>query len=308
MKMNSEQLILKFKECEFTRSYKRIDVDHPVDIYVGYNVNGCKTLAIIAKGDIENVESTRLISVNVFKRNDGKLNLSFSLLDDTMSDIFYQFCNDIIFKTTKIDNVDAISYIINRWKSWIKVFKNPCSIVMSENEVRGLLGELIFLKEFMFEKYGIEKGLISWVGSSMAHKDFEINDTWYEVKSVRENALMVEISSVEQLESNVYGELVMVILEPSNMSIEQPILLNSYIKDIENMLENKEEVDLFYEKLEQRNYIYEDEYDKYVYSMKGIDKYSIVKDFPRILKSELKSGIERVKYYINIEHIREYKL
>lgn len=298
----------KFEECRAPQSFIRINANHPLDTYVGYNENGNKTLAIVAKGEIEEIESTKLIEAKILKRTvDNRLSVSFSLLDDIMSDIFYQFCDDIVQKTINLPNdVEPITFIIERWKKWIQMFKNPHSIIMSESEIRGLLGELIFLKEIMIKKYGISKSLESWIGSSMAHKDFEIDDMWYELKTIQENAITVEISSIEQLESNLYGELVLVKLEASNLAINNPISLNNYIKSIENILKNKEQRDLFYDKLEQRKYFYAEEYDKYVYSNKGIDKYKVIDGFPRIYTSDLKDGIVRVNYQIYINKIKDF--
>ncbi len=298
----------RFEECKSKKSFIRINASHPIDIYVGYNEKGYKTLAIISSGKIENIESTKLIEVNILKRTiDDRLSLSFSLLDDAMSDMFYRFCDDIIQKTLNLSKeVNSISFIIERWKKWIQMFKNPYSTIMSENEIRGLLGELIFLKEIMIKRYGIDKSIESWIGSSMAHKDFEINDTWYEIKAIKENAITVEISSIEQLESNLYGELVLVKLEPSNSTITSPISLNDYIKSIENILENKKQLELFYKKLEERNYSYNEEYDKYVYSSKGIDKYMVISGFPKISSNNLNDGIARVSYQIYINKIKNF--
>lgn len=298
----------KFEECKETKSFIRINEEHPSDTYVGYNENGNKTLAIIAYGEIEEIESTKLIEARILKRStDNRLSLSFSLLNDIMSDIFYQFCDDIVQKTINLPHeINVIAFIIERWKKWIQMFKNPHTTIMSENEIRGLLGELIFLKEIMIKKYGISKSLESWIGSSMSHKDFEIDDTWYELKTIKENAITVEISSIEQLESSLYGELALVKLEPSNLTINNPISLNNYIKSIENLLETKEQINLFYKKLEERNYFYVEEYDKYVYANKGIDKYRVVEGFPKISNNDLKDGIVRVSYQIFINKIRDF--
>lgn len=298
----------KFEECKETKSFIRINAEHPIDTYVGYNERGYKTLAIVAYGEIEEIESTKLIEAKILKRTaDDRLSLSFSLLDDMMSDIFYQFCDDIVQKTVNLSNkINSISFIIERWKKWIQMFKNPHSTIMSENEIRGLLGELVFLKEIMIKKYGISKSLESWIGSSMSHKDFEIDDMWYELKAIRENAITVEISSIEQLESKLYGELVLVKLEPSNLAITNPISLNDYIKSIEKMLEDKNQMDLFYKKLEERNYFYTEEYDEYVYANKGIEKYKVIEGFPRINNNELKDGIVRVSYQIYINKMKDF--
>jgi hypothetical protein len=167
-----EELKAKFIECKESKSYKRIDSSHPVDIYIGYDELGRKSLAIISDGEIDNVESTRLIDVKFVKRVDNRLSLSFNLIDDSISDIFYKFCIDIIDSTMNVKTLNPLLFVIDRWKNWINTYKNQHSLILSEKEIRGLIGELIILKEYIFENYGDEKGIKSLLGESRSHKDY----------------------------------------------------------------------------------------------------------------------------------------
>ena len=306
--MTIEEIKDKFDECQNSMSYKRINPDHPINIYIGYNEKGNKSLAIISnESDIE-FESTRLIDVELNIRADGNYALSFNLLDDSLSDIFYQFISDIIEKTYYLEDCSPIAFTIERWKRWIDMFKNSRNTLLSENEVRGLLGELIYLEKYMFNKYGINKSLESWIGSSLSHKDFEIEDTWYELKTIKENALTVTISSIEQLDSNKQGELVLIKLEPSNEAINEPIKLNNYIKKIEGNFSNNYQHSVFKEKLDERKYFYAPEYDKYVYSIKSIDHYRVTEEFPKLKYSDLPNSIARASYELYIKKIEDFKI
>ena len=306
--MTIDEIKEKFYECKNSLSYKRINSDHPMNIYIGYNEKGNQSLAIISTKCNVDYESTKLINVELKVRNDGDYVLSFNLLDDSFSDIFYQFVSDIIDKSYNLKDYSPIAFVIERWKKWINMFKNPRNVFLSENEVRGLLGELIYLEKYMFNKYGIDKSLESWIGSSLSHKDFEINDTWYELKTIRENALTVTISSMEQLDSNEKGELVLVKLEPSNESINEPIKLNDYIQRIESYFLNDHQLNVFKEKLDERKYFYTLEYDKYVYSIKSIDHYEVNEEFPRFKVSDLPNSIARVSYDLYIKEIENFKI
>lgn len=306
--MTIDEIKEKFSECKNSLSYKRINPNHPVNIYIGYNEKGNQSFAIISEKCNLDFESTRLIDVELKVRNDGDYVLSFNLLDDSLSDIFYQFISDIVDKAYNINDYSPIAFVIERWKKWINMFKNPKNIFLSENEVRGLLGELIYLEKCMFDKYGIDRSLESWIGSSLSHKDFEIDDTWYELKTIRENALTVTISSIEQLDSNEYGELVLVKLEPSNESISEPIKLNDYINKIRSCFSNDSQLKTFNEKLDERKYFYAPEYDKYVYSIKSIDHYGVNEEFPRLKENDLPDSIARASYELYIKKIEKFKI
>ncbi len=298
----------KFEEENGIKTFRRIDAIHPLDIYVGHNEKGNKTLVIVEYGQIEEVESTRMIDVIFTKRTDNKLSLSFSLLDNSMKDMFYSFCEDIIESSKNIEKEKAIQFVIRRWKNWINLFKNPYTTILTENEIRGLIGELIFLNEFIFEKYGIDKGLKSWIGSSKAHKDFEIEDTWYEIKTIRENALIVKINSLEQLDAKNIGNLILIRLEPSSTSINEYIDLNGYIEKIKSRLINDQQKMLFLEKLKEVGYFYTEEYNKYIYSLKNVERYKVNDKFPKITKNELRDEIVRVSYDIEIDAIKNLKI
>ena len=141
--MTIDEIKEKFNMCKSSLSYKRISPNHPMNIYIGYNEKGNQSLAIISTKCNVDYESTKLINVELKVRNDGDYVLSFNLLDDSFSDIFYQFVSDIIDKSYNLKDYSPIAFVIERWKKWINMFKNPRNVFLSENEVRGLLGELI---------------------------------------------------------------------------------------------------------------------------------------------------------------------
>jgi len=297
----------KFNICQPQSSYQRINSTHPFDIYLGFSETNKKSLIIIAKGNIEEVESSRMISVNIYQRNDNNITISFELLEDEMSDLFYRFCADIIESSNSNLSKDIIHFAIQRWKDWISLFKNPLTSLLSELEVKGLLGELIFLNNFMFKKYGYEKSLNAWMGPTLAHKDFEINNTWYEIKTINQNGISVKISSIEQLDASVDGNLVVLFLERSNAATSTGITLNSYIEKVRNILPQNLH-SLFDMKITQARYKYEKDYDQYYYSLKNEKHYIVNNDFPRLKKDILPKGIVKTSYELLLESIETFKI
>lgn len=297
----------KFNTCCISNSYQRINSTHPFNIYLGLNEENKKSLSIIANGNIEEIESSRMIRVNIYQREDNKITISFDLLEEEMSDLFYRFCADIIESSELILPKDIIHFTIQRWKGWILLFKNQLNTILNELEVKGLLGELIFLKNFLFKKYGYEKSLNAWMGPTLAHKDFEINDTWYEIKTINQNGIAVKISSIEQLDSNVDGELVVLFLERSNVEVSDSITLNSYIEEIKKELPQNLQP-LFDIKLAQAKYKYEKDYDQYVYSLKNENHYIVNNRFPRIKKDILPIGIIKTNYELLLESLETFKV
>ena len=194
-----------------------------------------------------------------------------------------------------------------RWNMWRIAFKNSSNKILNENEIKGLIGELIFLNEYMIKKYGIERSIRSWQGPLNFHKDYEISENWYEIKAISNNSLTVNISSVEQLESNFKGELDIVILEQANELVNECVSLNKLISIINNKIDNIDVKRIFWNKLDNIGYLYDEEYDKYNYRVIDINRYRVEDDtFPRILRKELKKGIINVSYEVALNDIDSY--
>lgn len=297
----------KFYEVNSPNNYKRINANHPIDIYLGLNKNLKKSLVIIAEGEYEEPQSSRLITVSISKREDEKVALSFDLLDNNFDDLFYRFCADILESTIESVSKNIIPFIVTRWHNWISLFKNPNDNLLSESEIKGLIGELYFLNVYMFKKYGYEKSLNSWMGPEMSHKDFEINKEWYEIKTINDNALSVKISSLEQLDSNIVGNLVIIKVEQNNQEVENTVSLNSYVNKIKDKLPSNL-IYLFEKKLLTVKYFYNTDYDKYIYSIRSLSFYNVKDNFPKIKSDNLSRGIVKVSYEILLSEINEFKV
>ena len=81
----------------------------------------------------------------------------------------------------------AISNAVVRWKYWLELFGKKKGTLLDKSEIKGLIGELLLLKDKFIPEYGVTDAIASWMGPMLGHKDFEIADTWYEVKAVNEN-------------------------------------------------------------------------------------------------------------------------
>ena len=295
-----------FKQCKDNLSFKRVSSTHPIDLYIGYNEIGKKSLALITKTINIPFQSTKLIEVKISTRKDGKKAVVFSLLDDFETDIYYKFCEDIIDATKDANQTNSLKIINTRWNRWINMFKNPRSLILGEKEIRGLIGELVFLRDYMFEKYTIEKSIESWMGPQSSHKDIEIDDTWYEIKTCYQSSKSITISSVEQLDSNLNGYLCIVELENSNRYVSSNLTLNKLVEQISNMILDDSLKNIFINKISDVGYSYFEEYDNYIYFCKDIKKYLVNKSFPRLREQYLPKEIVTASYELLIPNLKEF--
>jgi hypothetical protein len=297
--------IRKLLESQDTESYSRFDGEHPFDIYLGIDHTGRKSLALVMDARRERITSTKTIDAQFFKRDDGQLMLGFSLIDDQLKDIFYKFCEDIIESTRLNKKSDGFAPAVDRWNTWINFFSKS-ALLLSENEVLGLIGEIYFLQNVMIEKYGNEIALDSYIGADRAHKDFEVQDTWYEIKSIHNGVRSVKISSIEQLDAHIDGTLEIITFDQSTTTYEGNITLNKLISSFRNTLERKWQL-LFDEKMRKASYLEDERYDEYNFLLVSIDEYTVNDDFPKLTKDSLPTGVTKASYEIDISAIQRFR-
>jgi hypothetical protein len=261
---------------------------------------------VTLKANRERATSSKTIAVDFFKRTDGRNSIRFSLEDDDLRDIFYKFCEDIIESTRSSDPNDGFSPIVRRWDTWINFFQRT-ALPLSESEIIGLIGEIHFLQTAMIEKYGIDRALESFIGIDKAHKDFEIDHTWYEVKTIHNGVRAVKISSIEQLDSDIAGNLEVITLDQGTSGTDSNITLNSIVRHFREQLNQTQLID-FDEKLRKANYMEDERYDDYNYLFIKRDEYGVADGFPRITSGMLPTGITKATYEIDISAIQQYKV
>lgn len=306
MNRSSLDKVKKILEQSQLESYIRYDSEHPYDIFLGTDNSGRKSIVITLKASREKIVSSKTIATNFFTRPDGRCSLRFSLEDDDLSDIFYKFCEDIIESSRNSDIEHGFLPIIRRWETWINFFQRTL-LPLSESEVIGLLGEIYFLQNVMVKKYGIDSALESFIGVDKAHKDFEINDIWYEIKSIHNGARTIKISSIQQLDAINDGRLEVITFDQGTAGTSENISLNLFIKKFRRLL-NPNQLSVFDEKLRKANYLEDERYDDYNYIFIRRDEYVVSGVFPRITSALLPQGVTKATYEIDISAIQEYKV
>ena len=301
--MNSYEVETKINSVINPSQYVRVSSDHKLELYLGKNEKGYPTLRY--NGDFKPVKiiGNSLLEIKQVKTTQYN-SLLFCFTSPNNISLFYNFCADMISQTENC-STDGYIELVNRYNQWKKMFYGS-SKILNENEILGLIGELIFLKEYAFKTHGISVGLKGWSGPEPTHKDFSFNDEWFEIKSVNSHKKSVLISSIEQLDGDAYGKLVVHIFEKMSPSFNG-ITLNKLVKTILDTIELEVDKDLFLEKLKQVGYSYNDTYDNYVYELLSTTKYIVTKDFPRLTSNLIPLGINKVQYEIILSMIENFK-
>ena len=288
-------------------SFRRVDEEHPLDIYLGKDASARTSMLLISKSVPMQIYSSHLIGITIGKRTDGAWALSFSLLDNQYQDMFFHFCDDIINSTREVkDKVQGTTFVCLRYLKWQEMLKKNSSGLLSFSEIKGLIGELVFLKEFLFDKYGKNIALQSWIGPDKADQDFVCADSWYEIKATVSGAATIKISSIEQLDTGNDGELVVVFLDKTSYANPNRITLNGIVDEIEKSLDNGEQRQLLRDILIRQGYIHRNEYDEHGFVCTIINRYAVTQSFPALRKKDIPTAIANSNYLLSLSAIQDF--
>ncbi len=300
-----EDIKKRFDSVTENDSFTRVDRSGNADFYVGRDGEG--NLAFKFRGLFKpkkNLKSADGIRLNQYK-NETFNTLQFTLCDRRNCDLFYTFCDDIMsFAEKLVEDQKIYETILHRFYAWKKMFSSQNSL-LSENEVMGLIGELLFLKDFLFPRYGQSTAIKSWSGQELTHKDFSLDNIWYEVKTIHTAKNSISISSLEQLQSNNTGEIVVISLEKMSPSFNG-ININRLIGEIIELLSKPEDRDSFIIKITGQGFLPDESYNDWIYDAKSIKRYRVNEHFPALCRSHISPVIARAQYELLLPMLTDF--
>ena len=298
----------KFLELKETDKYQRVNTTHPVAWYIGLDGNNRYSLFAITEKQPKNISSAKMIHVFVGSRRDGRYGITFSLIEKKNLDLFVHFCEDMVMYTEMIQaSENAADYICGRYILWQKAFAKTEGKLLSFEQIKGLIGELCFLKMKMIPQYGAEKAIESWSGIEATDQDFACDGTWYEVKSTVSGSTSVKISSVEQLDVNADGHLVVVNLDKTSEADLSKLTLNSMVQLVIESIPSKVTQEQLMSRLLAYGYYYEKAYDRTGFKYNGMTSYKVDRDFPCLRKKNIPVSVQNARYELALAAIDMYK-
>ena len=290
------------KTLKIERGYTFVDTS-PLESYIGYDEKLRRTLLIICKHEMKIPPSSKTVEISQYKRKDGKFNLSLSLISENEKAVFVEMCRDLItFAENSQDETEALKKFWVRYSHWQNLFAGVARDLLSEEKQRGLIGELLFLREQILNNRPLKETVAGWLGPLKEHQDFSYGEMWYEIKTVAEQAEKVQISSIEQLSPETPGELVVYRLAKTS----DGFTLNSIVKDLSEMLsKNPSATQKFEVLLFQTGYVEREEYSEHNYRIAENIKFAVDGSFPRLTRNNLPTAVVDASYTLNLRELEE---
>ena len=311
MKITAEQLHRKWNSIDYyDGGYIQIEVQHPLDWFVGYEKVSQKTLLIISEKEPELLPTSKSIIVSKRLRTDNKWTLLLTLMRAEQESVFETLCADIItYSGTAEDESSALSLTLKRYKQWNKLLEYQKKGLMDESGRKGLLGELIYLCHVIKNGYPVLSAVQGWVGPDGADQDFVYADGWHEIKSVGLSAASITISSLEQLDREDPGELVVMRIDKCAPECTGAFSLGDQVDvALELIKSDPDALSLMERKLASYGYIDLPEYREQKYIFSGESRFIVDSSFPRLTGGTTPAQVISAQYVISIAGIEDWRL
>lgn len=294
-------------------SARRIDELARSGFYWARDPEGNYLLVLTFQGDFpHDVRLPQLKGLRIGVTDQGAL--LFRLEDPEQRDIFAELCRDIINAAGPAESDDvAIRTAVARTWRWYHLLKGESRSVLSEEAQKGLMGELLVI-ELLVRRIDPGTAVEAWTGPLGEPKDFEFAGG----VSVESKALhgteqpLIRVSSEWQLDTPDGGELFLVVSDIAR-GVEadtEANTLHDIVSRVRRMLVDRapSAIDLFDSKLFMIGYRPEDDYSEYWWVSRGMTAFAVTEGFPCIAGGQLRDGVVKVLYAIEMAACRPFAI
>lgn len=280
-------------------------LSHPLSFHIGY-YGGRKCFVVLETGRVDQIISSKAITVESFEPSAGCFSLRFILNYPTLEDLFVKLCWDLIEASREAPApAEKLLQQFNNWRRLLQQIRNKA---LTASAQKGLCGELLFLKERL-ELIGEQAALDAWTGPDGGDQDFIFADFWAEVKAVAASADSIRISSLQQLDRIDKGYLVIYFIDATTSHGIQTTSLNNLIDSIRQRLETCRERDRFECKLAKYGY-FERDRDKYKeirYKIGERRIFAVNEAFPKLIRATVPNEVVSAEYELSIPAITVFE-
>lgn len=238
--------------------------------------------------------------------------LILRLLEKENRELFHRLCLDIIAATSPaVTEGEAIDCFLTRAWRWHRMLSGGVDDRLSDEEQKGLIGELEVLREQLLPILGSVGAVEAWTGPLGAPKDFEIGLLAVEVKARRGAAVpQVLISSEHQLDTSGVDALFLQVVEvtAANSAGTEGSSLNEIVADLRTALADPSAVILFEERLAGAGFDAAQDYADRRWLIGSRHLYRVADGFPRVTPPMHPAGVAEVRYAISLPACEEWRV
>jgi len=281
---------------------RRVDADHPLDLYVEFEAPDHPGLVAICPNRPPSVSPLRAVRVESGRRSDGRWSLCLSLEEPGLLPVFAALCHDIIdFTRMGISELQLAAAVLGRLDRWRTLLERDAS-GLGDSALRGLVGELTILG-LLLDTLSPAEAITSWTGPLGTPQDFMLpSGRRIEVKAARRDARTVRINGIDQLDPGSDTlELVVVRIEDTGATGAGAVTVPALVDRIRSRLGADPGAQAaFAASLAFAGWHEHPRHHELVVRVTAIERHEVDADFPRLTASSVPRGVEDADYTIEL--------
>lgn len=227
------------------------------------------------------------------------------LTDHEQREVFHRFCVDVVEATRVAKSADeAIERFLARTWRWHRLLRSGQDGRLSEEEQKGLIGELRVIEGCLLEVIDARDAVECWTGPLGAPKDFELGLVAIEAKARSPQRAEVRISSVDQLDSAGMSRLFLSVIEVGAAFDDSVTAVT--VADLATRLRSRiaaldmSAAIVFDERLAATGFDWEEDYSNRRWNIGDEVLYEVADGFPRLTPSMVPASVDDVRYTISM--------
>ena len=238
--------------------------------------------------------------------------LIIRLTDGEQREVFHRFCMDIVDSTrpSRSETEAVERFLIRTWR-WHRLLKGGRDGRLSQEEQKGLIGELCVLERQLLPVIGPVNAVQAWTGPMGAPKDFQAGRVGIEAKTLSPHLPTVRISSAEQLDTAGAARLFLHVTEVSAAADDSESVtitdVASRVRDSIAALDMSAAIQLE-ERLSAAGFDWSDDYSDCPLLIGDVSLFEVLEGFPRITPSMFQPGVDEVQYVIALPRCEEFRV
>jgi len=283
------------------QAFLRVDDEHPLDLYAGIDHDGRRVLLLVTDREPLHLPPPGAVEVIVHTREDGAWAIIVQLARADLAELFGRLCQDLVETTRGATKHEGAAILLQRLQRWRRLLEPRHERVLSEQELRGLIGELWVLDTIVVPRLGPLAGVQAWLGPQGSPQDFLVDGALLEVKAVKPGSQTIPISSLEQLDAGTAPLwLGLVIVAPST-SASDGFTPAGLVARIHAALAPDERAGTeFALRLADAGYEEHASYATNEYRVHEVRCFRVTPDFPTLTRATVPAGVVDATYLVGI--------
>jgi hypothetical protein len=298
------------------RNVRLADSRHPLDFRIGRDHRARYVFQLDADCAAPcALELPRMaaLTCDLEQLGDGRARLSLVLGHAADFRNFSLMCTGLMLATENLtpgQSAQGLVRTLDEVHHWQEMLRRRAEKKLSKPERIGLVGELLFLRDVLAERFDWKTAIKCWNGPGGDEQDFVVGSSIFEVKTQVVTAdRRIHISSEDQLDP-VQGRILICNQGIAPLPAGDPAgrTLNSLVSELRQAtgVAGSGSAELLDLALLEARYEERPEYEEEIWVLVDRTYYEVRDDFPRIERGELRAGVDQVKYKIRVSDCVPY--